>query len=74
MNRVARERSALRILLGFLAASAALPGLWATLAPGPFYRSFPLGGSGWVALAGPDSPHLVADVGAFYLGFAVLWA
>lgn len=64
----------LRGLLAFVAVSAALPGLWATLAPEAFYRSFPLGGGGWVAPLGPRSPHLLADVGAFYLAFALLFA
>ena len=74
MSARATERACLRGLLAFLAASAAFPGAWATLAPASFHRSFPLGGDGWVAPLGATSPHLLADVGAFYLAFAVLFA
>ncbi len=68
------HRQSLRALLVFLAVSAAVPGLWATLAPASFYTSFPLGGPGWVAPLGPPSPHFTADVGAFYLAFAGMFA
>lgn len=68
------RRLALRLLLGFVAISAGLPGLWATLAPHGFYTSFPLGAGGWVAPLGPEAPHFIADVGAFYLAFALLFA
>lgn len=68
------RRLALRLLLAFVAVSAAFPGAWATVAPESFYTSFPLGGGGWVAPLGPRSPHFVADVGAFYLAFALLFA
>lgn len=68
------RRLALRLLLGFVAVSAAVPGIWATAAPRSFYTSFPLGGGGWVAPLGPNSPHFIADVGAFYLAFALLFA
>lgn len=68
------RRLALRLLLGFVAFSAALPGVWATVAPHTFSTSFPLGARGWVAALGPNSPHLVTDVGAFYLAFALLFA
>lgn len=75
MSAVDRRRGqGLRALLGLLAVSAALPGTWATLAPESFYSSFPLGGDGWVAPLGPISPHFIADVGAFYLAFAGLFA
>lgn len=69
-----RRGQSLRGLLAFLAVSAAFPGLWATLAPDAFSTSFPLGGGGWVAPLGPASPHFLADVGAFYLAFAGLFA
>lgn len=68
------RRLALRLLLGFVAFSAAVPGLWATFAPHAFYTSFPLGGGGWVAPLGPETPHFISDVGAFYLAFAMLFA
>ena len=63
----------LRAILAALAAGAALPGAWATFAPRSFYEHFP-GVSAWVAPLGPYSGHLVGDVGAFYVAFAVLFA
>jgi hypothetical protein len=71
------RRTALRLLLGALAVSAALPGAWATLTPSGFFGGFPGPGAGdWVAALPPFNEHLVRDVGAFYLAFAVLfgWA
>jgi hypothetical protein len=76
-SQALRHRTAVRALLAFVAVSALFTGGWATLSPSTFYTSFPLGsGSGWVRLAGPSSAHLTADVGAFYLAFALLfgWA
>lgn len=64
----------LRLLLAAVALSALVPGLWATLSQDTFYSTFPAGGAGWVAPLGPPSPHLTADVGAFYLAFTVLFA
>jgi hypothetical protein len=66
-------RTAIRALLVALAVSAAVPGLWATLAPHSFYADFP-GAAHWVDRLPPYNAHLVSDVGAFYLGFAVLFA
>jgi hypothetical protein len=66
-------RGPLRALLVVLAVSAALPGLWATLAPRAFYIGFPAAAH-WVDRLPPYNQHLVTDVGAFYLGFAVLFA
>jgi len=64
----------MRALLAALAASAAYPGAWATLAPRSFFASFPGGGRHWTAGLPPYSEHLVTDVGAFYLGFTLLLA
>ena len=69
--------SPVRVLLAALAVSAALPGLWATLAPRGFFDDFPGPGAGsWVAELPPFNEHLATDAGAFYLAFAVLlgWA
>jgi hypothetical protein len=66
-------RTAIRALLVALAVSAAVPGLWATLAPHGFYADFP-GTAHWVDRLPPYNAHLVTDVGAFYLAFAVLFA
>jgi len=64
----------MRALLAALAASAAYPGAWATLAPRSFFDSFPGAGRHWTAALPAYSEHLVTDVGAFYLGFALLLA
>jgi hypothetical protein len=66
-------RLVLRLSLIFVAVSALLPGLEATLGPSSFYASFPLG-RGWVELLPPYNEHLVRDVGGFYLAFAILFA
>jgi hypothetical protein len=66
-------RTGLRILLALVALSALMPGLQATLGPHGFYTGFPFG-RGWVELLPPFNEHLVRDVGAFYLGFALLFA
>jgi hypothetical protein len=60
-------------VLWMLAASAAIVGAWALLAPGSFYADFVLG-RGWVALDGPYNEHLVRDVGALNLALAVVTA
>ena len=66
----------MRALLAALAVSAAFPGAWATLAPRSFFEDFPGAGRHWTAELPPYNEHLVTDVGAFYLGFALLlgWA
>jgi hypothetical protein len=67
------RRPALRALLAALAVAAAVPGLWALLAPRAFFDDFP--GSGhWVAKLPAYNAHLISDVGAFYLAFALLFA
>ena len=62
--------------LALLAVSSLVNGLWASVAPRSFYDDFPGLGAAWVALLPPFNAHLVTDVGAFYLGFAVVlgWA
>lgn len=64
----------MRALLGALAVSAAFPGAWATLAPRSFFDDFPGAGRHWTAALPGYSEHLVTDVGAFYLAFALLLA
>jgi len=64
----------MRALLAALAVSAAYPGAWATFAPRSFYDTFPGAGRHWTAGLPAYSQHLVTDVGAFYLGFALLLA
>jgi hypothetical protein len=61
-----------RILLAGLAWSAALVGVWATVAPRSFYDSFPGGGREWIAADGPYNQHLVRDVGELNLALLVV--
>lgn len=69
-----RRRAGARLLLAYSALACALPGVWATLAPRAFFRDFPGGPWHFVAPLPPFSGHLVADVGAFYLAFMILFA
>jgi hypothetical protein len=62
-----------RVALAATAVSALVPGLQGTLGPHGFYTGFPFG-RGWVALLPPFNEHLVRDIGAFYLAFALLFA
>ena len=64
----------MRALLAALAVSAAYPGLWAVVAPRSFFDGFPGAGRHWTAELPAYSEHLVTDVGAFYLAFALLLA
>jgi hypothetical protein len=64
----------MRALLAALGVSAAYPGAWATLAPHSFFTTFPGAGHHWTAALPGYNAHLVADVGAFYLAFALLFA
>lgn len=52
----------------------AMVGVWALLFPRSFYDDFPAPGHPWVALLPPFNEHLVRDVGAFNLAFAVIFA
>jgi hypothetical protein len=61
-----------RIVLGVLLVVAAAVGLWALVAPRPFYDDFPTSSMHWVASDGPYNRHLVSDVGSLYLALAAL--
>jgi hypothetical protein len=64
-----------RIGLLYLALGAASVGLWALPAPRSWFDRFPGGPfDPWAAALPPYNEHLVRDVGALYLGFAVLFA
>jgi len=65
-----------RAVAALLALSAAEVGLWASIAPRSFYRSFPGGGRHWVSVLGPYNEHLVRDVGGLYLSLLAIsvWA
>jgi hypothetical protein len=64
----------LRAVLAALALAAAFPGAWATFAPRSFYGDFPGAGRHWVDRLPAYSEHLVTDVGAFFLAFALMFA
>lgn len=69
-----RAERRLRAGLWLLAVVAVVPGLWALLSPRSFFTDFPGFGFTWVASQPPFNKHLVTDVGAFYLGFAFMFA
>lgn len=62
----------IRIALGYLALGALQIGVWALLAPQHLYDNFPGFGRAWVKIDGPFNEHLIRDVGALNLAFAVL--
>jgi hypothetical protein len=62
-----------RAALWLTAASAAGVGVLAAFAPRTFYDDFPYVGH-WVDRLPPYNEHLVTDVGALYLGFALVLA
>lgn len=59
------------VLLAVLTATAAYVGIWAVAFPRSFYDSFPGFHRVWVGVDGPYNEHLIRDVGAFYLAFAI---
>jgi hypothetical protein len=54
-----------------LTMTAMVIGSWALVMPRAFYDWFPLPHHPWISVDGPYNEHLVRDVGAFYLAFAV---
>lgn len=68
-----RSPLAVRAALWITAASAAGVGVVAAFAPRTFYDDFPYLGH-WVDRLPPYNEHLVTDVGALYLGFALVLA
>ena len=62
--------------LTVLALLSAVTCAWALVAPASFFATFPAPGHSWIALLPPYNEHLVRDVGAFNLSFALLftWA
>jgi hypothetical protein len=63
----------IRVCLALLALTTLITGAWALFAPLSFFTTFPAPGHPWVALLPPYNEHLVRDVGAFNLGFALLF-
>lgn len=68
-----RSPAVARAALALLALSAAGIGALAAFAPRTFYDDFPFTGH-WVDRLPPYNEHLATDVGAFYLGFALVLA
>ena len=68
-----RSPTVARAALWITAASAAGVGAVAAFAPRTFYDDFPYVGH-WVDRLPPYNEHLVTDVGALYLGFALVLA
>lgn len=62
----------LRLLLGLLAATATVVGIWATFATRSFYDDFPGFAREWVSVDGPYNEHLTGDVGGLNLALAVV--
>lgn len=69
-----RRQRLLRLGLLYLAVSAAFVGLWALPAPRSWFDEFPGLGMHWASAQPPYNEHLIRDVGAFYVGFLVLFA
>ncbi|MGS0688312.1 hypothetical protein ACVBEQ_24665 [Nakamurella sp. GG22] len=65
-------RRAVRVLLVVLAVVQGTVGGWALFAPESFYRDFPGGGRGWVALLPEYNEHLTRDVGALSLSLTLV--
>jgi hypothetical protein len=61
-----------RLLLGYLALTGGVTGVWAYAAPRHWYDTFPGLGLRWLPPLGPYNEHFAMDVGAFYLGLTVL--
>ncbi len=71
-DRIDNHRGGIRFLLLSLGLPQGLIGLWAVFAPRSFYDDFPVGTDGWVNVLGPFDEHLVTDVGALFVGLALL--
>lgn len=66
-----RPRLVFRAVLGILGAVQLTDGLYALLAPKSFYGDFPAG-RGWVEALPAYNEHLTRDVGALFIGTAVV--
>ena len=64
--------AAVRVGLGILAIFQGVVGVWASLWPRSFYRSFPIPGHNWVSLLPPYNQHLVRDTGELSLALTVV--
>lgn len=66
-----RERAP-RIIVGLLALTGLVLGVWAAFDPHGFFADFPGGGRHWVSADGPYNEHLVRDFGSLNLGLAAV--
>jgi uncharacterized protein DUF4345 len=66
----------IRLGLILLAVPLVVTGAWALFAPESWYDDFPGSGRHWITPLGPYNEHLIRDVGAGFLGQAILalWA
>lgn len=62
---------AARVIVGLMALSGVVIGVWAAFDPHGFYASFPGGGRHWVSADGPYNEHLIRDFGSLNLALAV---
>ena len=72
MGQTPKVSKLARILLLFILIPTLELGVWATLAPQSFFKSFPGGGQHWVVVDGPFNEHLVRDFGALNLALALV--
>lgn len=70
-NHLGASSSVFRVVLGTLGLVQLANGLLALLAPRAFYEDFPFG-RGWVEVLPAYNEHLVRDVGALFIGTAVV--
>jgi hypothetical protein len=68
---IKRRELLVRLGLLVLAGESALIGVHALFFPEYFYKKF-LFGRGWVQMLPPYNEHITRDLGALYLGFAVV--
>jgi hypothetical protein len=61
-----------RVMLGYLAATSVVVGLWAQFGPRSFYDHFPGFGHIWVGVDGPFNEHLTRDVGGLNLALGAI--
>ncbi|HWD04471.1 MAG TPA: hypothetical protein VG674_18680 [Amycolatopsis sp.] len=66
------QRIITRVLLALLGLVTAVTGVWPTVSPMGFYRSFPGFRHGWISMDGPFSEHLLRDYGALSLALAAM--
>jgi hypothetical protein len=72
--QAATTSPAVQVGLGILAILQGIVGIWASLVPRSFYRSFPIPGHNWVSLLPPYNEHLIRDVGELNLALTVVLA